>query len=69
MHTFDDLLEYELGDEVVLYKSPLQHPMNNFKTLDKGKIIKFYENGFEIETKNGEIIRTYLPFVCTKEEK
>lgn len=53
MYTFDDLLEYELGDVVVLYKSPLQHPMNNFKTLDKGKIIKFYENGFEIETKNG----------------
>ena len=69
MHTFDDLLEYKLGDEVVLFEAPRQHPLNNFKTLTKGKIIKFYENGFEIETKNGKIIRTYLPFVCTKEDK
>lgn len=66
MIAFDDLLEYELGDEVILFEAPRQNPNNSFKTGTKGKISEFYLNGFLIKTNYGECIRTYLPFVCRK---
>lgn len=66
MRTFDDLLEYQLGDVVQLFEAPKQNPRNRFKTITKGKIVKFFEDGFNIETEEGECIRTYLPFVCCK---
>lgn len=68
MRTFDDLLEYQLGDEVQLFKAPMQHPRNCFETGTKGKIVEFFENGLAIETEKGEYIRTYLPFVCRKDK-
>ena len=66
MRTFDDLLEYQLGDEVQLFEAPRQNPRNCFETGTKGKIVEFFENGLAIETEKGEYIRTYLPFVCCK---
>ena len=66
MRTFDDLLEYELGDVIQLFNAPRANPRNNFETGTKGKIIEFFENGLMIETEKGEQIRTYLPFVCSK---
>lgn len=66
MRTFDDLLEYELGDVIQLFNAPRANPRNNFETGIKGKIIEFLENGLLIETEKGEQIRTYLPFVCSK---
>ena len=66
MRTFDDLLEYELGDVIQLFNAPRANPRNNFETGTKGRIIFFEENGFLIETEKGEQIRTYLPFVCCK---
>lgn len=66
MRTFDDLLEYELGDVIQLFNAPRQNPRNNFETGTKGVIIEFLENGLMLETEKGEKIRTYLPFVCSK---
>lgn len=68
MTTFDDLCDYELGDEVVLFEAPRQNPKNSFKTGTVGKISEFYADGFLVKTNYGECIRTYLPFVCKKEE-
>ena len=31
MTTFDDLLDYEFGDKVVLFEAPEQNPKNSFK--------------------------------------
>lgn len=69
MRTFDDLLEYKLGDVIQLFNAPRQNPRNNFETGTKGKIIEFLENGLMLETEKGEKIRTYLPFVCSKKVK
>lgn len=66
MKTFDDMLEYELGEEVQLLNAPRQNPRNHFETGTKGKIIEFLENGLLIETDEGEQIRTYLPVVVCK---
>ena len=66
MKTFDDLLEYELGEEVQLFNAPRQNPRNCFETGTKGKIIEFFENGLMIETEKGEQIRVYLPVVVCK---
>ena len=63
MRTFDDLLEYELGEEVQLFNAPRQNPRNCFEIGTKGKIIEFFEDGLMIETENGEQIRIYLPVV------
>lgn len=63
MTTFDDLLEYELGDKVVLFEAPQQNPKNSFKTGTVGKISEFYADGFLVKTNYGECIRTYLPLV------
>jgi len=32
MKTFDDMLEYELGEEVQLFNAPRQNPRNCFET-------------------------------------
>lgn len=70
MKTFDDLLEYELGEEVQLFNAPRQNPRNCFETGTKGKIIEFFENGLMIETEKGEKIRIYLPvIVCNWKQK
>ncbi len=69
MKTFDDLLEYELGEEVQLFNAPRQNPRNNFETGTKGKIVEFFENGFEIKTDKDEQIRVYLPVVVYKCKK
>lgn len=66
MRTFDDLLKYEIGEEVQLFNAPRQNPLNSFETGTKGKIIAFFEDGFQIITDKGERITAYLPFVCTK---
>ena len=68
MRTFDDLLEYQLGEVVQLFKAPKQNPINCFETGIKGKIVEFFENGLAIETEKGEYIRAYLPFVCCKDK-
>lgn len=66
MKTFDDLLEYELGEEVVLFEAPRQNPRNSFKIGTKGKIVEFFEDGLMIETEKEEQIRIYLPVVVCK---
>ena len=66
MRTFDDLLEYELGEEVQLFNAPRQNPRNCFETGTKGKIVEFFENGLMLETEKGEQIRIYLPVVVCK---
>ena len=66
MRTFDDLLEYELGEEVQLFNAPRQNPRNSFETGTKGKIIEFFEDGLMLETENKEQIRIYLPVVVCK---
>ena len=66
MKTFDDLLKYELGEEVQLINAPRQNPQNCFETGTKGKIIEFFENGLMIKTENKEQIRIYLPVVVCK---
>ena len=64
--TFDDLLEYELGEEVQLFNAPRQNPRNCFETGTKGKIVEFFENGLMIETEKGEQISIYPPVVVCK---
>lgn len=37
--------------------------MNKFKSGTTGKVELFYEDGILLETKNGDLIRLYEPFV------
>ena len=58
-----DFWKLTIGDEIELFKAPKQHPMNKFKSGTTGKVELFYEDGILLETKDGDLIRLYKPFV------
>ena len=58
-----DFWKLTRGDEIELFKAPKQHYMNKFKSGTTGRVELFYEDGILLETKDGDLIRLYEPFV------